>query len=77
MTLLVLVHVDDLMIACANVQSKFYVAIWTRYDILYAVITFRRYMEKPPRKVWYAGIHILRYLKGTDRGTRYQKGEGD
>ena len=42
-----------------------YAAIWTRYDILHAVITLTRYMEKPSRKVWNAGIRILRYLKGT------------
>ena len=42
-----------------------YAAIWTRYDILFAVITLTRYMEKPSRSVWNAGIRILRYLKGT------------
>ena len=42
-----------------------YAAIWTRYDILYAVITLTRYMEKPSRLIWIAGIRILRYLKGT------------
>ena len=49
-----------------------YAAMWTRYDILFAVITLTRYMEKPSRKVWNAGIRILRYLKGTStHGLRY------
>ena len=55
-----------------------YAAIWTRYDILYAVITLTRYMEKPSLKVWNAGIRILRYLKGTaDHGLHFGPFSGD
>ena len=56
------------------VGALMYLAMCTRPDILYAVVTAARFMHDPGEVHWAAVKRILRYLKGTTNyGIHYQK----
>jgi hypothetical protein len=54
------------------VGALMYLAQGTRYDIAFAVGFLSRYLDKPTKPLWSAGMRVLRFLKGTtDRKLRY------
>jgi hypothetical protein len=62
----------------ALIGSVMYLMICTRPDIAAAVGTLSRFMESPRLGHWQAGIHLLRYIHGTQHfGIRYYGEPGE
>ena len=49
----------------ALIGSLLYLVIWTRPDLAFHVNALAQFTSNPGMKHWKAGIHILRFLKGT------------
>ena len=59
------------------VGSLLYLSIRTRPDIAFAVNNVARFCSSPTTQHWTAVKHIFRYLRETQLGLLYSKGESD
>ena len=57
------------------VGSLLYLTVWTRPDLVFAVQQLAKWSHDPHEKHMQAGMHVLKYLKGTKHlGITYTRG---